>query len=152
MPKRTPRTSRARDAGREAWTLFVELLHEAKAVHRAILTEYQLTLPQAQLLQTVTPDRPVPMNELAGVLYCDASNVTGLVDKLESRGLLARRAHDTDRRVKFIALTPAGTELRKEIRERMSRPPPFIASLVEQDRKALRDVLRKVRVNAQRRE
>ena len=52
------------------------------------------------------------MGRLAETLSCDASNVTGLVDRLESRGLVRRAPSAEDRRVKVLQLTPTGARLR----------------------------------------
>ena len=49
------------------------------------------------------PGVPLPMHKLATLLACDNSNVTGLVDRLEARGLVAREPYDRDRRVKHIS-------------------------------------------------
>ena len=51
------------------------------------------------------------MGELAEHLYCDASNVTGIVDRLEGRGLVERKPDPNDRRVKRLVLTPQGQTL-----------------------------------------
>ena len=48
------------------------------------------------------------MSGLAELLFCDASNVTGIADRLEARGLIERRSAGGDRRVKVLALTSAG--------------------------------------------
>ena len=45
------------------------------------------------------------MSELANALFCDNSNVTGIVDRLEERGLVRREAAEGDRRVKLLVLT-----------------------------------------------
>ena len=55
------------------------------------------------------------MSSLAGMLFCDASNVTGIVDRLEARGLIERRPAAQDRRVKLLALTPAGEQVRATV-------------------------------------
>jgi DNA-binding MarR family transcriptional regulator len=44
-------------------------------------------------------------------LLLDATGVTRLVDRLEAKGLVQRKAHKTDRRVNVVRLTPAGQEL-----------------------------------------
>jgi hypothetical protein len=46
-----------------------------------------------------------------------------------------------DRRVKMIALTSAGQRFRAKLLERLSEPPPFIASLTTEDKVALREIL-----------
>jgi DNA-binding MarR family transcriptional regulator len=82
------------------------------------------------------------MSELATSLGCDASNVTAIVDKLESRGLVERRAADRDRRVKALVMTDAGVRLRERIEERMQQqPPPAIDNLSEADQRALATIL-----------
>ncbi len=63
---------------------------------------------------------------------------------LESRGLIERIANPTDRRVKMIAVTKAGAELRQRLLDRLSEPPDFIAELSQADQRALRDILRQI--------
>ena len=60
------------------------------------------------------------MSRLADTLSCDASNVTGLVDRLESRGLVRRRSSPQDRRVKVIQLTTTGARLRTQLLRQMT--------------------------------
>jgi DNA-binding MarR family transcriptional regulator len=67
--------------------------------------------------------------------------VTGIVDRLEKRGLVERRSAEGDRRVKALTLTPAGVELREEVMALMSEPPEAIASLSVADQRVLRDIL-----------
>src|SRR6266478_3342593 len=71
-----------------------------------------LSPAQCHVLHLIEPARPIPMGQLAETLACDASNVTGLVDRLESRGLVRRHPSTEDRRVKVFELTPAGSRLR----------------------------------------
>ena len=52
------------------------------------------------------------MGRLARGLACDASNVTGIVDRLEARGLIERRPGASDRRVKVLVITREGERLR----------------------------------------
>ena len=61
------------------------------------------------------------MSRLAETLSCDASNVTGLVDRLESRGLVRREPSSQDRRVKVLQLTPTGARLRAQLLRQMTR-------------------------------
>ncbi len=80
-----------------------------------------LTAPQAVLLREL--ERPMAMNEVAGRMHCDASNVTGIVDRLESRGLVERRARAGDRRVKELVLTEEGRRVRVEVDKVIGRTP-----------------------------
>jgi DNA-binding MarR family transcriptional regulator len=52
------------------------------------------------------------MRHLAAAMQCDASNITGIADRLEERGLLVRQSDPRDRRVKLLVATPAGEQLR----------------------------------------
>jgi len=89
------------------------------------------------------PGEPLPMHELATMLACDNSNVTGIVDRLEARGLVARQPYALDRRVKHLALTALGAELQQQLLERMGRPPAGLRKLSPADQVKLRDVLRR---------
>jgi DNA-binding MarR family transcriptional regulator len=134
----------------EAQQLFFEIGMETRKLVIVKLAELGLTFPLAHALRVLDPDRPRPMRELAAELFCDASNVTALADRLESKGLAERHPDPGDRRVKALALTPEGKRLRARVFEVMSEPPPPIAALPVADQRALRDVLRRA-VEIQRR-
>jgi DNA-binding MarR family transcriptional regulator len=89
----------------------------------------------------IEPGRPIPMGRLAETLACDASNVTGLVDRLESRGLVCRRPSAADRRVKALALTPKGARLRALLLDRMTVPPVTLGRLSVQEQRRLVQIL-----------
>lgn len=131
------------DVAREAQKLFFEIGMVQRQRVGAALGELGLTFSQAHALRLLDRDQPTPMNALAGRLLCDASNVTGIADRLESRGLIERRAVEEDRRVKGLVLTDAGEELRGHVHELMSEPPEAIAALSTADQRALRDILRR---------
>jgi len=82
------------------------------------------------------------MGRLAETMACDASNVTGLVDRLESRGLVRRQPSNADRRSKVLDLTPAGARLRAVLLERMTEPPENLNRLSSKDQQALVRILR----------
>jgi DNA-binding MarR family transcriptional regulator len=70
--------------------------------------------------------------------------MTWLVDRLEERGLVERRGLPTDRRVKTIALTPVGREMKAKLEERLYEPPAAVVALDSSVLEALRDALTKV--------
>jgi DNA-binding MarR family transcriptional regulator len=94
-------------------------------------------------LRSLRPDAPAPMGELAELLRCDSSNVTGIVDRLEERGLVERRGAPHDRRLKMVAVTERGARVRRLLTERLDEPPPELAALTLEDQILLRDVLRR---------
>src|SRR5438128_9206676 len=106
----------------EAWQLLVKFFFTERADLPTLASEFELSPAQCHVLHLIEPDRPVPMGRLAEALACDASNVTGLVDRLESRGLVRRQPSAGDRRVKVLELTRAGVRLRSTVLERMTKP------------------------------
>jgi DNA-binding MarR family transcriptional regulator len=127
---------------REATELLVEILHVQKRRFQAVAKEHGLSPQQAAALSNLEPDQAIPMNVLADLLMCDASNVTGIVDKLEARGLVKRTQGD-DRRVKVLRLTSDGEQLRRTMREQLMTPPDWIADLDRDDQKKLIELLAK---------
>jgi DNA-binding MarR family transcriptional regulator len=99
--------------------------------------------PQQMIALRMLGSSPRKMSDLADALFCDNSNVTGIVDRLEERGLVRREAAEGDRRVKLLVLTEEGEWMRKQITKRMAEPPPPIASLSDRDQRALRDILKR---------
>src|SRR3954453_10164094 len=104
-----------RTAASEAWALIAELFTSQRTRFLAIAGEFELAPAQLGGLKALDPNEPVPMRELALALACDNSNVTGILDAVEGRGLVERRAALHDRRVKMLVVTPAGAELRRQV-------------------------------------
>lgn len=142
-------TARAKDpsggdlAGR-AWRLLADFSLSMRATWVDIAAEFDLTPAQALALKRLEPNTPLAMNTLAEAMLCDASNVTGIVDKLEARGLIERRAIEHDRRVKMLAVTKRGEELRRRFLQRSLRPPSAVAALDAADQRQLIEILERL--------
>jgi MarR family transcriptional regulator, organic hydroperoxide resistance regulator len=134
-------TESATRVSEEAWRLLLELAKRKHSVLVPELAELDLTMVQGHALRLLDPDRPIAMSALADALYCHASNVTGIVDRLEARGLVERQTGREDRRVKTLALTEDGKRVRSRVVELMRTPPAEIAGLSGSDQRALRDIL-----------
>ncbi|HKH40384.1 MAG TPA: MarR family transcriptional regulator [Solirubrobacterales bacterium] len=134
------------DPGSEAWSLMHWLFVTNKQRMVATAQEFELA-PQQMIALRILGGGPRKMSELAQALFCDNSNVTGIVDRLEERGLVRREAAEGDRRVKLLVLTDEGERIRVEITKRMAEPPAPIASLPEKDQRALRDILKRALEN-----
>jgi MarR family transcriptional regulator, organic hydroperoxide resistance regulator len=141
---RSPRSAQAARGGAadEAWGLLHRLMLSQRRRFVAVAAELDLHPAQAGALLAMQPDTPVPMHELATMLHCDNSNVTGIVDRLEARGLVARRPHERDRRVKHVVLTPLGVAASEQVRATMASAPEVLRKLPVADQRALRDILR----------
>src|SRR6266550_2472666 len=85
-----------------------------------IAEKHNLTVMQMYTLCLLDASSSVPMNSLSGMLQCDASNVTGIIDRLFIHKYIKREENPQDRRSKMITLTPKGAKLCEKITESLS--------------------------------
>ena len=135
----------AEEAGRtdpasQAWSLLHWLMLNSKFRFMAINQEFDLS-PQQAIALRILGGGPTPMGELAKYLMCDSSNVTGITDRLEERGLVRRVPGESDRRVKLLVLTDEGQKVRAGVTKRLAEPPPWLAELTEADQRKLKEIL-----------
>ena len=121
--------------------LVLRLGERMRQHYAARAEELDLTPTQAHALRELTAG-PLPMGELALRMSCDASNVTGLSDRLEARGLLERGPSPGDRRVKVLSLTDDGRALHGELWRRLMQDSPVSRGLDDTQQEALRELLR----------
>ncbi|MEU8706074.1 MarR family transcriptional regulator [Streptomyces sp. NPDC048565] len=105
----------------------------------AVAGRHGLSTSQARAL--IALHEPMPMSALAGHLVCDASNATGLISRMEARGLVTRTPAPDDRRSKVAARTEEGTELAHRIRAEMRVVHGALEALTAQERAALLPLL-----------
>lgn len=108
---------------------------------RFLIACAELDLHPAQAGALLQLETPLSMHELAARLVCDNSNITGLVDRLEARGLVARQPSPEDRRVRHVVLTRAGTRLRERLLARVEQPVEGLERLSAGEQRQLRDLL-----------
>lgn len=101
----------------EAYLLLLRVNYMFDLLNRYDLRKHDLTVPQFAILNHATPDG-VPLSEISAQMLCDNSNLTGIVDRLVSKGYIERQPNPQDRRVSLIRLTPAGSEKLRSIRPR----------------------------------
>ena len=129
----------------EVWELLIELsASRMRQRFSRTIAELQLSPPQAHALRQLEPDQPLPMRDLACSLACDASNVTGIADRLEKRGLVERQVSPRDRRVKTLVVTPEGVATRRRLLALLHEVPGPIVTLTAGEQRLLRDVLRRI--------
>lgn len=132
------------------------LMATARAIRRAYemrLARLELNLTQASLLAFLSEAGPISQSHLAARLEMGRAATGLVIDTLEARGLIERRANPADRRAWLIALCPDGIQLlepimkidetlRAELREGIPRPErQRLASLLERLRMNLTGVL-----------
>jgi DNA-binding MarR family transcriptional regulator len=129
----------------QAWALLLQVAFERVQAHfAAAVAELDLAPVQAKALHELNLEPPISMRELAERLKSDPSNVTGLIDRLEARGLVERRPDPNDRRIKGLALTSAGARMRERLFARLYSAPRSVADLSERDQRTLTDVLQRI--------
>lgn len=103
--------------------------------------EFGLSTPEGKVLLALEAGDPLSMRALARKLRFDASNLTGIVDKLEDRGAVERRPDPSDRRVKTIAATEQGRQLRERLSHRLRADAGPVRALTEDQLRDLRTLL-----------
>ncbi|MER0241556.1 MarR family transcriptional regulator [Streptomyces sp. HSW2009] len=105
--------------------------------------QHALTGAQARVLGLLAHE-PMPMRRIAQQLKCEPSNITGIVDRLECRGLVERRPDPADRRVKLAAPTDVGQETAERLRGSLDFAQEPLGELSHQERLVLRDLLQRM--------
>ena len=93
------------------WFRFIRLNRRVTAAMSAELRALGLSIPQFDVLSTLTEREGLTQQDLAARLYVTKGNVSGLIDRLVEAGLVERRAIPGDRRSHALHLTAVGTDL-----------------------------------------
>ena len=131
---------RTEDAHRLARRLF-EVTEQIRATYEKIASALGLTPVQARAVLFL--EQAVPMRALASHLECDASNVTGVADRLEAQGYV-ERVSGLDRRVRLLELTANGQKLRADLAKRVAHAPSPADRLTPAERTELHALLDKM--------
>jgi MarR family transcriptional regulator, organic hydroperoxide resistance regulator len=99
--------------------LWFEMQARLEAHFTELAAKYQLTAIQAKVLLLLQPEGAMTMRAIAGQLEYDASNLTGVVDRLEEIGVVRRQPHPNDRRAKGVVLTAEGQRMRRAFWDRL---------------------------------
>ncbi len=123
----------------------ITLMIRAKRHMFVICESRNITPVQGMLLISLKPGVGRTMHEVAEMMGCDASNVTGLTDRLEENGHIERVADERDRRVKKIILTTKGEACRAVILEELQEVEALdLSNLTEDELKVLHCLLGKL--------
>jgi DNA-binding MarR family transcriptional regulator len=132
------------DLQQNVYWLLIRVGMRTKHELTVLAEELGLSPMQLYTLCSLEPKKDVAMNTLSSLLLCDASNVTGIVDRLQTSGYVTRTEWPTDRRVKQILLTDKGVALRRRVIDRfIDVQPASLAGLSTQEIKTLTTLLAK---------
>lgn len=126
---------------------FIEVLSASfKADETLFADRLEVSERELALLRALAAQGPMITRELAGRFGVPLSTMTGVVDRMEKKGLVRRLPHRRDRRAIELEATPAGTlALREHARTLESMAHGMLEALSERDQQALIAVLRRMR-------
>lgn len=96
------------------WFRLLRVQARIRVAIAARLKEVGLSIPQCDVLTTLSEREGVSQQELAAHLYVTKGNISGLIDRLQAANLVERRPIEGDRRSYSICLTPAGRKAAQE--------------------------------------
>lgn len=129
--------------------VFLVLWKAARAVEayaEKSISELEMCGSDFAVLEALLHKGPLPVNEIGKKVLLTSGSITVAVDRLETKRLVERRAHGTDRRARIVHLTKAGRKLITRVyadhaadMERLAS-----ASLTRTERKTLISLLKKI--------
>jgi DNA-binding MarR family transcriptional regulator len=122
--------------------MWFEVQGRLQAHFTALAAEYGLSAVQAKVLLQLQPEGAMTMRSLANDLQYDASNLTGVVDRLEKMEMVRRQSQLHDRRAKGVVLTDEGRRVRYAFWEKLTSKSGPLGRLSSRDLTSLRGLLR----------
>ena len=132
------------DDARRAWSAMCDLVLDNER-RREVSDALGISFARIRALRRLARS-PMTMGELAASLGIDAPNATLVVDELERQGLVERRAHPTDRRIKSVAVTSGGAAAARKAERIMGQPPAGLTALTAAELKLLAETLESARL------
>jgi DNA-binding MarR family transcriptional regulator len=99
---------------------------------------YAVTAAQLNCLLALHENGPLPPSQIAKIIMVKSSTVTGIIDRLEQKGLVVRLRNSPDRRVITIQLTAAGKKLAN------NAPPPIQLKILDGLKKLSKDDIKRI--------
>lgn len=127
-----------------AWSTMCDLVLDNER-RREVSDAIGLSFGRVKALRRIAR-HPMTMGELAAKLGIDAPYATLVVDELERQGLVERRPHPSDRRVKLVTATPWGTKEAQRAQDILNRLPVGMETLSGAELETLATILEKVRL------
>ena len=112
-----------------------KLMQAGEFYTKELTKKYQVSAPQLNCLLSLYENGPLPPSQIAKHIMVKSSTVTGIVDRLEQKGLVKRFRNSPDRRIITIELTDSGKNLTK------NAPPPIQQKIIDGLKKLSKDEL-----------
>jgi len=137
----------AEDSALRLWRAMLRATLTVAGPLRSLLTQWGLTPPRWDVLQVLAegPPQGLRLSDIGERLLMTGGNVTGIVDHLESAGLVERLPLEEDRRVVLARMTPRGWEVYEQVApEHRQRVAALLAGMTAEQRQALTAMLEQV--------
>ena len=121
----TPGITPPHDSIRDIIYLIRRLMQAGYLYTKELNKKYNVSAPQLNCLIALSENGPLPPSQIAKHIMVKSSTVTGVIDRLEQKGLARRVRNSRDRRVITIELTEAGESLTR------NAPPPIQQKIVD---------------------
>jgi DNA-binding MarR family transcriptional regulator len=121
----------------QVWRRLFDFIVQTASHRNRVLGRHDLTPNDSRALFALDTTAGRTMGSLAEAWGCDASYATSVIDRLERRGLAARRNQPGDRRVKLVGLTALGSRTKRMLVRALYRPPAELLELEPADLEAL---------------
>lgn len=122
-----------------------EIVGEIRQLYRSVYHEsmemrrrFGLTGPQSATLRVLARSDPLSSAELSRKLFVTPSNMTGIIDRLENKGLVKRIQKKGDRRIMLISLTRKGVEVSESLPDPIEKK--LILGLADLDIEEIREL------------
>lgn len=139
--KTKPASSAAVAALHEVHDMPGHLIRRAQQIAVAIFLEecaaFDLTPVQYAALVAVKDNPGIDATRIAGLIAFDRTTISGVLERLESKGLIQRTSNDADRRAKLLVATAAGKQLLKKAEPRVKQAQARILSPLDEDEQSL---------------
>jgi len=109
--KNTPSKKKTADvSGTHVWLVMMKAHRALQRLATQSIESSEVGLSDFAVLEMLLHKGPQPVNEIGRRIELTSGAITTAVDRLESRGLVTREAHATDRRARIVRLTTAGEQ------------------------------------------
>jgi len=103
------------EADQEAYSAILATAKVIRRVGLRVFSDEGITDPQFQALMLLVDEGPMLMRKVSDELLVSPANITGIVDRLEEKGLVRRTPGKGDRRATIIEITPKGKALYERV-------------------------------------
>src|SRR6266487_7197392 len=110
MKGKAPRKQRADGSGTHLWLVLIKAHRTLQRLATRSIESSEVGLSDFAVMEMLLHKGPQPVNEIGRRIELTSGAITTAVDRLESRGLVAREAHESDRRARIVRLTARGKE------------------------------------------